>query len=217
MSEWDRSSLNSRRSTLNSVTQSNYHPLQPIPRISSMASTSSHFTTVNKPFQCDVQGCTHERGFATQTDLKRHQRGVHAIYEDGGSSDTTYYRCQGKDCKDAGKTWPRRDNFRGHLARKHPEEEIEELTERYVKAVIRSVLRFLGVGIRFSTCGLRARNGASILTNTPTGPHSAPSPIIIPQSSPPYPTPVLLQTRQTKEPRNHRIVKKTNAANPQWR
>ena len=100
-------------------------------RETSVPPTSSHFATVNKPFKCDEPSCTHDRGFATQTDLKRHRRGVHGIYDDG-HSEQIFYRCQGKDCKDADKMWPRRDNFRGHLSRKHADEDIEELTDRYV-------------------------------------------------------------------------------------
>ena len=56
-----------RRSTHSEGTQSSYHPLQPFPRASSVASSPSHFATVNKPYHCEVQGCTHERGFATPT------------------------------------------------------------------------------------------------------------------------------------------------------
>ena len=103
---------------------------EPSVRAISIPLPTSHFATVNKPYRCDEPGCTHDRGFATQTDLKRHRKGVHSIYDEG-SNDQTFYRCQGKDCKDSDKIWPRRDNFRGHLSRKHADEDIEELTERY--------------------------------------------------------------------------------------
>ena len=116
---------------------------QPNGRAMSTTSTPSIFRVNSKDvvhdppprtYLCDISGCNHERGFATHTDLKRHQKGVHGIYDEG-ANDSSVYRCQGKDCKDADKTWPRRDNFRGHLARKHPDEDIEELTERYVRHV----------------------------------------------------------------------------------
>jgi len=85
--------------------------------------------TGSRFYRCDVSGCTHDRGFATQTDLNRHQKGVHGIYQ---GNDSISYRCQGKDCNHPDKIWPRRDNFRGHLSRIHPNENVEELTERYI-------------------------------------------------------------------------------------
>ena len=112
---------------------------EPSIRAISIPPPSSHFATVNKPYRCDEPGCTHDRGFATQTDLKRHRKGVHGIYDEG-NNDQTFYRCQGKDCKDSDKIWPRRDNFRGHLSRKHADEDIEELTERYVSYPVQNIL-----------------------------------------------------------------------------
>lgn len=102
-------------------------PLAPIPI--SVSSVAPHTSSNNRAYQCDFPGCAHERGFATQTDLNRHQKGVHGVYQ---SNDSVSYRCQGKDCNNGDKIWPRRDNFRGHLARIHPNEDIDELTERYI-------------------------------------------------------------------------------------
>lgn len=81
-----------------------------------------------KPFRCEVTGCTHDRAFASQNDLNRHMKGVHGIYQ--GGSDPRFFRCQGQDCSKEGKVWPRLDNFRGHIARMHPDEDVEDLIRR---------------------------------------------------------------------------------------
>lgn len=123
-------------------------PLALAGRASSVPSTASQITTGSRLYQCEVAGCAHERGFATQTDLNRHQKGVHGIYQ---SNDSISYRCVGKDCNNADKIWPRRDNFRGHLSRMHPNENIEELTERYV-ALLDTPQHLLGRDSFLATC-----------------------------------------------------------------
>ena len=122
------SSIDDRISTTSDVPQLRNTTFTPTPRALSVPSISPQTATSGKPYQCDVPGCTHDRGFATQTDLNRHQKGVHGIFQ---TNDSISFRCQGKDCNNADKIWPRRDNFRGHLSRIHPKEDIEELTERY--------------------------------------------------------------------------------------
>ena len=125
-------SANNDQSMASEGSQPNRSSYTPVIRPFGEPSIPSPTTNGGRFYQCDVSGCTHERGFATQTDLNRHQKGVHGIYP---NNDSISYRCVGRDCNNADKIWPRRDNFRGHLSRMHPHEDIEELTER-------SVIRF---------------------------------------------------------------------------
>lgn len=88
----------SEQGPIHADVQERSYEQEPSIRGLSIPPSSSHFATVNKPYRCDVPGCIHDRGFATQTDLKRHRKGVHGIYDEG-SNDQTFYRCQGRDCK----------------------------------------------------------------------------------------------------------------------
>ncbi|KAK4241342.1 hypothetical protein C8A03DRAFT_12433 [Achaetomium macrosporum] len=75
-----------------------------------------HLARHNKPFKCDVAGCLKAaEGFSTNNDLDRHKRCVHKVRK----GDETVYRCNVGSCKDKPKDWPRQDNFKQHLKRKH--------------------------------------------------------------------------------------------------
>ena len=73
-----------------------------------------------RPFQCSEFGCTRAKGFATNNDLERHRKSMHGATPSVGEKDG--YTC--KACPDPGpggprKWWPRNDNFRAHIRRKH--------------------------------------------------------------------------------------------------
>ncbi|KAK4122321.1 hypothetical protein N657DRAFT_499390 [Parathielavia appendiculata] len=81
-----------------------------------------HQARHNKPFKCDVSGCPKAtEGFSTNNDLERHRRCVHRL-RIGSES---VYRCDLDQCKDKPKDWPRQDNFRQHLRRKHNLENVD--------------------------------------------------------------------------------------------
>ncbi|KAK4144188.1 uncharacterized protein C8A04DRAFT_28090 [Dichotomopilus funicola] len=76
---------------------------------------TKHEARHNKPFKCPVQGCAKADGFGTKNDLDRHKKSVHKMV----TGDEHVYRCNLGACSDRGKDWPRADNFRQHLKRKH--------------------------------------------------------------------------------------------------
>ncbi|KAI1762015.1 hypothetical protein GGR53DRAFT_521933 [Hypoxylon sp. FL1150] len=69
----------------------------------------------DKPFKCDVPGCTRPDGFSTPNDLDRHKRSLHPDEKATGNR----YRCPIGPCKSKDKIWPRADNFRAHMRRVH--------------------------------------------------------------------------------------------------
>jgi hypothetical protein len=84
--------------------------------------TRKHRARHNRPFKCDIQGCPREtEGFSTKNDLDRHKRCVHNVL----SGDETVYRCNLDQCQDKPKDWPRQDNFKQHLKRKHNFESVD--------------------------------------------------------------------------------------------
>ncbi|PNS18563.1 hypothetical protein CAC42_5102 [Sphaceloma murrayae] len=88
-----------------------------------------------KTFHCDLPGEHRTRDFANIHDLERHQRSTHGIKP--RHSQSHYYRCTFKDCRNKPKTWDRKDNFRSHIVRKHfPGRNAEQYKSRideYVK------------------------------------------------------------------------------------
>jgi hypothetical protein len=81
-----------------------------------------HQARHDKPFKCNFPGCTKAiKGFGTNNDLDRHKRCVHKLL----SGDEPVYRCDVGQCKDKPKDWPRQDNFRQHLKRKHNFENVD--------------------------------------------------------------------------------------------
>lgn len=73
---------------------------------------------------CAEDGC--DRGFMTTNDLVRHQASVHEIIREG----VRMYRCLAPGCAKPEKNWPRKDNFRSHLRKAHPSENVDELVRR---------------------------------------------------------------------------------------
>ncbi|AEO62389.1 uncharacterized protein THITE_2106500 [Thermothielavioides terrestris NRRL 8126] len=81
-----------------------------------------HQARHKKPFKCDIEGCQKEtEGFSTSNDLDRHKRCVHKLLKPG----EVVYRCDLGSCKDKEKDWPRQDNFKQHLKRKHDLEGVD--------------------------------------------------------------------------------------------
>jgi len=73
-----------------------------------------------KPFLCEEPGCTRSEGFATINDLQRHQVSVHRTSLSNARK--TGYVCAACPAPAEGtvrKFWPRRDNFKAHIRRKH--------------------------------------------------------------------------------------------------
>ncbi|KAK4156255.1 hypothetical protein C8A00DRAFT_30850 [Chaetomidium leptoderma] len=74
-----------------------------------------HQARHNKPFKCPITNCRKAtEGFSTNNDLDRHKRCVHKLT----AGDGAIYRCTLDQC-DKLKNWPRQDNFKQHLKRKH--------------------------------------------------------------------------------------------------
>jgi hypothetical protein len=80
-----------------------------------------------KPHRCEIAGCNRTMGFTTVNDLIRHQKSVHKLDLKGK---TKSYKCAAIDCRNPDKEWPRLDNFKQHIIRMHPNEDVQELIER---------------------------------------------------------------------------------------
>ena len=75
-------------------------------------------------YRCGVLDCG--KGFATAHDLVRHQVSVHRMRSGGARM----YRCFGAGCAKPEKDWPRKDNFRSHLKKAHPDEDVDALVRK---------------------------------------------------------------------------------------
>ncbi|EME50190.1 hypothetical protein DOTSEDRAFT_68902 [Dothistroma septosporum NZE10] len=88
---------------------------------------TKHALTHSKPYRCGKTECNRKDGFATVNDLERHKKSVHKLLPRVGNP--AGYICAA--CQvDAGgqrKFWPRRDNFKAHIKRKHASENEEHL------------------------------------------------------------------------------------------
>lgn len=87
-----------------------------------------HMLRHEKPFKCDVPGCSKVDGFSTNNDLDRHKKSVHKIMPKN-STDRSF-RCAASNCPKKEKIWPRLDNFRQHCIRIHQEEDCDELVRK---------------------------------------------------------------------------------------
>jgi hypothetical protein len=83
-------------------------------------------------FKCDVVGCRRTAGFVTQNDLSRHKRSIHNLYD----NTTLSWRCASVQCRSKEKIWRRLDNFKQHLRRMHPLEDVDHLLQRYVDIIL---------------------------------------------------------------------------------
>src|ERR1700759_3723681 len=82
----------------------------------------------DKPFHCKFPGCTYSNGFTTKNDLQRHFKSKHT---NGVDPKSKSWVCQGKGCKNPSKIWPRYDNFKQHVTKMHPDEDVTELVNKY--------------------------------------------------------------------------------------
>jgi hypothetical protein len=106
-----------------SILHGRAHSLSPNHRGKARTSSSGR----HKRYQCSIPGC--ESRFVHQFDLARHEKSVHMKQEAGEG-----YRCASRGCKKADKIWTRLDNFKGHLARKHGNEDIEQLVQESTRS-----------------------------------------------------------------------------------
>ncbi|KAL8652327.1 MAG: hypothetical protein Q9210_002749 [Variospora velana] len=87
-----------------------------------------HALRHEKPFKCEVPGCSKSDGFSTNNDLDRHKKSVHKIMPQH-STDRSF-RCAARNCPKREKIWPRLDNFRQHCLRIHSEVDCDELVRK---------------------------------------------------------------------------------------
>lgn len=86
-----------------------------------------HNARHSRVYRCVEEGCPRSSiGFATINDLYRHEKSVHGKHV--GKS--RMYKCFAPGCAKASKLWPRLDNFKQHLIRMHPTEDIDALVKR---------------------------------------------------------------------------------------
>jgi hypothetical protein len=90
-----------------------------------MLHNRKHLLKHIKPFKCNAPDCKRTEGFTTLNDLDRHKKSVHQVDLNNKS-----YRCVGKNCKNKEKVWPRLDNFKQHVQRKHQDEDENDVIER---------------------------------------------------------------------------------------
>ncbi|KAF2674588.1 hypothetical protein BT63DRAFT_14795 [Microthyrium microscopicum] len=82
----------------------------------------------NRPYKCDYPGCERApKGFITQNDLDRHKKSKHF---NGIFGKTKSFQCVGKNCRNPKKIWPRHDNFKQHVVKMHPNEDVEDVIKR---------------------------------------------------------------------------------------
>lgn len=97
----------------------------PSQRVSLNGPHSKHKLRHEKPFKCDVEGCSRVvEGFTTQNDLERHKKSLHNVMT--GKS----FMCAVQHCAKKTKVWPRADNFRQHCQRLHKDHDLNELMDR---------------------------------------------------------------------------------------
>jgi hypothetical protein len=78
-------------------------------------------------YLCKESDCAHGCGFATQNDLNRHQETVHNVW----NYDIQSYPCFSTGFKGPEMVWPRKDNFKSHLRKCHPNKDGEGLKAIY--------------------------------------------------------------------------------------
>ena len=110
------------------------HQVDPEAVISKLTGRRKHFQWHTKPWHCDRPNCQRGvQGFATAADLERHRGSVHKMLPRSGVQE--YFVCVACPREINPKEWPRKDNFKAHIKRKHPGENVEELTEMLVGTV----------------------------------------------------------------------------------
>ncbi|RMZ90171.1 hypothetical protein DV736_g2581, partial [Chaetothyriales sp. CBS 134916] len=86
-----------------------------------------HNARHSRQYRCVEDNCPRaQTGFATINDLYRHEKSVHGKHVGKSRS----YKCFAPGCAKASKLWPRLDNFKQHLIRMHPNEELDALVKK---------------------------------------------------------------------------------------
>ncbi|RMZ82869.1 hypothetical protein DV737_g1897, partial [Chaetothyriales sp. CBS 132003] len=97
---------------------------------SSPESPQKHNARHSRQYRCVEDNCSRAQiGFATINDLYRHEKSVHGKHVGKSRS----YKCFAPGCAKASKLWPRLDNFKQHLIRMHPNEELDALVKKSEK------------------------------------------------------------------------------------
>lgn len=86
-----------------------------------------HMLKHEKPFRCTQPGCSRTQGFITVNDLNRHLKSVHKVKV---NCRTRSFKCASAKCRNPDKEWPRLDNFKQHIIRMHPDENLQDLIDR---------------------------------------------------------------------------------------
>lgn len=81
----------------------------------------------SRDFICREPTCTRNIGFTTRNDLLRHLKAVHGVLPD--SPNDRSFKCAGLRCPKKDKLWHRQDNFKSHIRRMHPNEDLDELVK----------------------------------------------------------------------------------------
>ena len=91
---------------------------------------SKHELQHSKPYRCDRDRCARKDGFATINDLERHKKSVHGVSPKVGKKSVYYCQaCPEPTPGSKAKPWPRLDNFKAHIKRKHTEIDPEQLIQ----------------------------------------------------------------------------------------
>ncbi|CRG92180.1 Zinc finger protein 865 [Talaromyces islandicus] len=80
-----------------------------------------HDARHRKAHKCEICNAS----FGTQNDLERHRKARHQKNPRCGPSER--FKCFGRGCTNPDKLWPRRDNFKAHIQRKHKYQDEKEL------------------------------------------------------------------------------------------
>ncbi|KAF7190009.1 Transcriptional regulator CRZ1 [Pseudocercospora fuligena] len=81
-----------------------------------------HAFTHERPYRCEERGCSRKEGFATLNDRERHRKSVHNLRPTVGNSIGYICAACTQNGSKENKFWPRRDNFKAHIRRKHKDE-----------------------------------------------------------------------------------------------
>ncbi|KAH5067634.1 hypothetical protein HBI38_204930 [Parastagonospora nodorum] len=81
----------------------------------------THMNKHDRPFTCDIPGCSRTEGYGTKGELQRHQKThrSHLLQDEALSSNDTYYYCPKPKCDRSNKPFARKDNRDDHIKRKH--------------------------------------------------------------------------------------------------
>ncbi|KAH4375250.1 hypothetical protein HBH99_217220 [Parastagonospora nodorum] len=82
----------------------------------------THMNKHDRPFTCDIPGCSRTEGYGTKGELQRHQKThrSHLLQEEALSSNDICYYCPEPNCDRSNKPFARKDNRDDHIKRKHP-------------------------------------------------------------------------------------------------